>query len=257
MNLELNGTNVISESERSGKASSLFWPWCGANVSLLALSYGSFFLGFGISFWQATFAAIIGTVGSFLLVGVSSLAGKRANAPTMTLSRAAFGVKGNKIPGFLSYLIFVGWETVLVSLATLATGTIFMRIGDIDRNLAMVIGFVVAVSLTMYGGVLGHQVIMRLQKYLTLEGQATFSVSDTQSNVVIGNLTSGYAGTGTRKFNLNAVGNSSISGYKNLITHSSSLKDTDFSLNIVTLPANQVAILSSETTSVGLTFKNI
>ena len=58
MNLELNGTNVIRESERQGKASSLFWPWCGANVSLLALSYGSFFLGFGISFWQATAAAI-------------------------------------------------------------------------------------------------------------------------------------------------------------------------------------------------------
>jgi len=57
MNLELNGTNVIDESERGGKASSLFWPWCGANVSLLALSYGSFFLGFGISFWQATIAA--------------------------------------------------------------------------------------------------------------------------------------------------------------------------------------------------------
>jgi len=168
MQLEFNGTNVIAESERSGKASSLFWPWAGANVSLLALSYGSFFLGFGISFWQATFAAIIGTVLSFLLVGFSSLAGKKSNAPTMVLSRAAFGVKGNIVPGFMSYLVFVGWETVLVSLATLATGTIFMRIGDIDRNLAMVIGFVVAVSLTMYGGVLGHQVIMRLQKYLTL-----------------------------------------------------------------------------------------
>ena len=168
MNLELNGTNVIAESERSGKASSLFWPWCGANVSLLALSYGSFFLGFGISFWQATFAAIIGTVLSFLLVGFSSLAGKKSNAPTMVLSRAVFGVKGNIVPGFMSYLVFVGWETVLVSLATLATGTIFMRIGDIDRNLAMAIGFVVAVSLTMYGGVLGHKVIMRLQKYLTL-----------------------------------------------------------------------------------------
>jgi purine-cytosine permease-like protein len=168
MQLEFNGTNVIAESERSGKASSLFWPWAGANVSLLALSYGSFFLGFGISFWQATFAAIIGTVLSFLLVGFSSLAGKKSNAPTMVLSRAVFGVKGNIVPGMMSYLVFVGWETVLVSLATLATGTIFMRIGDIDRNLAMVIGFVVAVSLTMYGGVLGHQVIMRLQKYLTL-----------------------------------------------------------------------------------------
>jgi purine-cytosine permease-like protein len=168
MQLEFNGTNVIAEGERSGRASSVFWPWAGANVSLLALSYGSYFLGFGISFWQATFAAILGTTLSFLLVGFSSLAGKKSNAPTMVLSRAVFGVKGNIVPGLMSYLVFVGWETVLVSLATLATGTIFMRIGDIDRNLAMAIGFVVAVSLTMYGGVLGHKVIMRLQKYLTL-----------------------------------------------------------------------------------------
>jgi purine-cytosine permease-like protein len=32
----------------------------------------------------------------------------------------------------------------------------------------MIIGFVLAVSLTMYGGILGHSVIMRLQKYLTI-----------------------------------------------------------------------------------------
>jgi purine-cytosine permease-like protein len=168
LNLELNGTNVISESERTGKASSLFWPWCGANVSLLALSYGSFILGFGISFWQATAAAFIGTILSFLLVGFSSLAGKRSNAPTMVLSRAAFGIKGNIVPGLLSYLVFVGWETVLVSLATLATGTILVRLGDFDRDLAMVLGFVIAAALTIYGGVLGHGVIMRLQKYLTI-----------------------------------------------------------------------------------------
>ena len=166
--LELNGPNVIAESERSGAARSLFWPWAGANVSLLALSYGAFFLGFGISFRQATWAAIIGTVLSFLVVGVSSLAGKRSNAPTMILSRAAFGVKGNIVPGFLSYLIFVGWETVLVSLATLATGTVFARVGHIDHNLSLIIGFLIAVSLTVFGGVLGFSTIMKIQKWLTL-----------------------------------------------------------------------------------------
>ncbi len=165
---EINSTNVIAENERHGRARDLFWPWCGANVSLLALSYGSFFLGFGISFWQATLAAILGTVLSFLVVGFSSLAGKKSNATTMVLSRAAFGVKGNVVPGFLSYLVFVGWETVLVSLATLATGTVFERVGNIDRNLAMIFGFIVAVSLTLIGGVLGFKVIMKLQKYLTL-----------------------------------------------------------------------------------------
>jgi purine-cytosine permease-like protein len=166
--LEINGPNTIQESERKGNASSLFWPWAGANVSLLALSYGSFFLGFGISFKQATCAAIFGTIASFLLVGISSLAGKRSNAPTMVLARASFGVKGSIIPGLLSYLIFVGWETVLVSLATLATGTVFSRVGGVDQNLALILGFVLAVSLTVFGGVLGFGVIMKLQKLLTI-----------------------------------------------------------------------------------------
>jgi len=167
MKPELNDINFIGESERRGNASDLFWPWAGANVSLLALSYGAFFLGFGISFWQATIAAVVGTVGSFALVGVSSLAGKRSSAPTMTLSRAAFGVKGNLLPGLLSYLVFVGWETVLVSLATLATGTVLERATSLDRNIALVLGFLIAASLTIFGGVLGHAVIMKLQRWIT------------------------------------------------------------------------------------------
>ena len=167
MKPELNDINFIGESERRGKASDLFWPWAGANVSLLALSYGAFFLGFGISFWQATIAAVIGTVGSFALVGFSSLAGKRSSAPTMTLSRAAFGVKGNLLPGLLSYFVFVGWETVLVSLATLATGTVLERATSLDRNIALILGFVIAASLTIFGGVLGHPVIMKLQRWIT------------------------------------------------------------------------------------------
>ena len=188
--IEPHGTNFISEEERHGSARSLFWPGAAGNVSLLALSYGSFFLGFGISFWQATWAAIIGTVGSFVLVGVSSLAGKRSNAPTMTLSRAAFGVKGNVLPGFLSYLIFVGWETVLVSLATLAAQTVFARLGHINHNVAGILGFLVAASLTVFGGVLGFHTIMKIQRWLT-------------SATII--LTAGYIALTFHKINWHAV----------------------------------------------------
>jgi purine-cytosine permease-like protein len=202
-NLELNSINFIKEAERGGRARSLFWPWAAANVSFLALSYGSFFLGFGISFWQATVAALIGTIGSFFLVGISSLAGKRANAPTMTLSRAAFGVKGNKVPGFLSYLIFVGWETVLVSLATLATETVFNRVGGIDGDLAKVLGFLVAGGLTIFGGVLGLKVIMKLHVYLTITtviltlgyiGLTIDSVNWSEVNSIPSGSTAGFIG---------------------------------------------------------------
>jgi len=211
--LELNGPNVIAESERQGNARSLLWPWAGANVSLLALSYGSFFLGFGISFKQATWAAIIGTVLSFLVVGFSSLAGKKSNAPTMILSRAVFGVKGNIVPGVLSYLIFVGWETVLVSLATLATGTVLGRLGHVSHTVSLIIGFAIAVVLTVFGGVLGFSTIMKIQKWLTLitvimtavyialtignvDWSAVSSIKDGTSQGFIGALIFGVTGIG-------------------------------------------------------------
>jgi len=74
-----NGINVITESERKGSPRELFWPWFGANVSVLGLAYGAFILGFGISFWQALIVGFVGIVISFLLCGVISLAGKRAS----------------------------------------------------------------------------------------------------------------------------------------------------------------------------------
>ena len=168
LQVELNGINVISSEERKGKPRDLFWPWCAANIAVLGISYGSFFLGFGVSFWQATFAGVLGTVLSFLLVGVVSLAGKRGSAPTMVLSRAAYGVQGGKLPAALSYILLVGWETVLVSLATLATATVFARLGWGGGDVTKVIAFIVVAGFVVFSGVFGFNVIMRVQTILTI-----------------------------------------------------------------------------------------
>jgi NCS1 family nucleobase:cation symporter-1 len=166
--IEANGINVIDESERKGTPAQLFWPWCAANVSVLAVSYGSFVLGFGLSLTQSLFAAVAGAVLSFLLVGFVSIAGKRGSAPTLVLSRAAFGRFGNLLPGGISYLLLVGWEIVLVSLATFATATVFGRLGWGDGNLTKVVAFLVVAAIIVAAGILGFDAIMRLQKWLTI-----------------------------------------------------------------------------------------
>jgi nucleobase:cation symporter-1, NCS1 family len=166
--VELNGINVIAENERKGEPRNLFWPWFAANVSVLAISYGSFIVGFGVSFWQATIAAVVGIVLSFALCGVVALAGKRGSAPTMVLSRAAFGVKGNALPTFLSWVLLVGWETVLVSLASLGTATVFEELGWGGGNATKVLGFLITAALVVFAGILGFDVIMRLQTWITL-----------------------------------------------------------------------------------------
>jgi NCS1 family nucleobase:cation symporter-1 len=166
--VEVNGINSIEESERKGRPRDLFWPWFAANVSVLGVSYGSFLLGFGISFWQATIVGIVGIVVSFLFCGFISLAGKRGSAPTMTLSRAAFGVRGNGLPSVISWLLTVGWETVLTSLAVLATATVFTELGWDGGVATKIVALIVVVSLVVLGGVIGFELIMRMQLYITI-----------------------------------------------------------------------------------------
>ncbi|WP_369207576.1 cytosine permease [Streptomyces sp. PU-14G] len=175
--VEENGLNVIAEAERKGRPAQLFWPWFGSNVSVLGLGYGSFALGFGLSFWQALLAGTAGILVSFLLCGLIAVAGKRGSAPTMVLSRAAFGVRGNRLPSAVSWILTVGWETVLVTLATLATATVLDRLGWGGGTGTKILALLVVSALTVAAGVIGFDLIMRLQTAIT---------------VVTGALTLGY-----------------------------------------------------------------
>ncbi len=166
--VERQGTDVIAESDRKGTPRGLFWPWFAANVSVLGLSYGSFVLGFGISLLQATVVSVVGVAFSFLLCGIVAIAGKRGSAPTMVLSRAAFGVRGNRLPSFLSWVLTVGWETALASLAVLATSTVFRELGWDDGVVTKLVALLVVAALVVGAGIAGFDVIMRLQTVITV-----------------------------------------------------------------------------------------
>jgi NCS1 family nucleobase:cation symporter-1 len=166
--IEANGINVITDAERKGRPRDLFWPWFAANVSVFGISYGAFTLQFGISFGQAVLVGVVGIVFSFLLCGFISVAGKRGSAPTMVLSRAAFGVRGNALPAAISWLLTVGWETVLTVLATLATATVFDRLGWGGGAPTQLIALLVVAALVIGAGVLGFDTIMRLQTVITV-----------------------------------------------------------------------------------------
>jgi nucleobase:cation symporter-1, NCS1 family len=168
LEVEQNGLNSIDVSERRGRPRELFWPWFAANISVLGISYGAFLLGFGVSFPQAVVVGVVGIVISFLLCGLVSLSGKRGHAPTMTLSRAAFGVNGNRLPSAISWLLLVGWETVLAALAVLTTATVFTRLGWSGGFLTKIAALVLVAALILIGGILGFEFIMKLQMWITM-----------------------------------------------------------------------------------------
>ena len=167
LGVEQTGIEIIDEADRTARPGDLFWPWFAANVSVFGMSYAGFILYFGISFWQGVLVAVVGIVVSFALCGVIAIAGKRGSAPTMVLSRAAFGVNGQKVPGVISWLVSIGWETFLAILAVLATSTIFDRLGWAAGTGTQVVATVVVAALIVAASVAGYHVIMRMQSVLT------------------------------------------------------------------------------------------
>ncbi len=165
--IERTGIEVIDESQRTAKPHDLFWPWFAANVSVFGMSYGSWILDFGISFVQATIVAVIGIIVSFGLCGLIAIAGKRGSVPTMVLSRVAFGVHGQKLPGIVSWLTSIGWETMLAITAVLATATVLSTLGLASGTGVLVIAAIAIAALIVAASVLGYHTIMKLQSVLT------------------------------------------------------------------------------------------
>ena len=165
--LETTGIEVVTDEQRTAKPSDLFWPWFAANVSVFGMSYGSYILGFGISFVQATIVSLIGVVLSFFFCGLVAIAGKRGSAPTMVMSRAAFGVQGQKLPGIISWLTSIGWETMLTISAVLATATVFEALGWAAGIAVSILATVVIAGIVVLASVLGYHTIVKMQSILT------------------------------------------------------------------------------------------
>ncbi|RGE17616.1 cytosine permease [Leucobacter sp. wl10] len=170
--VEQRGIEPVPPAERTGRPMQLFWAWFAANISILGLPLGISLINGGLNLWQALIAAAVGAFGSFAIVGVISIAGRRGHAPSLTLSRAIFGVRGNIGPTVVSLLSRLGWETVntataafaLIALSSLLFGT-SGKAKDVPVIALVSIGIFVVCTVIVSG--LGHATLMVIQKWAT------------------------------------------------------------------------------------------
>ena len=165
--VETVGLDVIAEADRKGKPADLFMPWFAANISVLGISWGAWVLGFGLSLVQALLISVVGLTLSFLLCGLVAIAGKRGSAPTLVLSRAAFGYHGNRVSALISWILTVGWETFLAIMAVQATATVMGALGFSNHLLAQIAALILVVVLAAGSGILGFDTIMKVQTWIT------------------------------------------------------------------------------------------
>ena len=115
--VEARGLDPVPDADRHGRPAELFWDWLSANLGIIGIVYGAIIASFGLDLLQGVAVAVVGSVLSFLLVGVLGVAGVRAGAPMLVLSRTPFGRRANLAPALVSWLSLVGWETVTAVVA--------------------------------------------------------------------------------------------------------------------------------------------
>lgn len=166
--IETRGIEPVPGDERHGRPIGLFWMWFAANMGVLGITLGAALVTFdGLNVAQAIAVSVLGSAGSFLLVGLLSTAGKRGGAPGLTLSRAVFGVRGNYGPTLISWLGFVGWETVMCTTAAYALLAV-LRLAHVPAGTGTTVTCVlITVAMAAGIGLFGHATIMWVQKWLT------------------------------------------------------------------------------------------
>ncbi|TDC24638.1 cytosine permease [Streptomyces sp. 8K308] len=168
--VETRGIEPVPDHERHGHAGQMFWTWFAANISILGLPLGATLVAFrGLNIWQAVLVALVGSFGSFALVGALSLAGKKGGAPALTLSRAVFGQRGNAGPTLVSWLSRIGWETISTTTAAYALLAMLDIAFGLDRNTVLtLLCLLVFIACTLLISGLGHATIMWINKWATV-----------------------------------------------------------------------------------------
>ncbi|MBA2682477.1 MAG: cytosine permease, partial [Ktedonobacteraceae bacterium] len=165
--IELRGIEPVADGERHGTPFELFWIWFAANIGILGIIYGGILTASGLNLVQSVLVALVAPAVSFALVGVLSVAGKRGGAPMLTLSRAAFGTRGNIGPTLISWISLVGWETVTVITAAYALLGLFTLAGLPTNPFWTLVSLLIIALLVVAIGLLGHATLVWIQRAAT------------------------------------------------------------------------------------------
>jgi nucleobase:cation symporter-1, NCS1 family len=159
MTVEPGGAEFIPLHERHGRPLQLFWTWTSPNLEFATVFVGVLAVAaFGLSFWQAVLAIVIGTAGGAVAQGVLSARGPEHGVPQMVLSRLGFGYWGNVLPaGLNSITAGIGWFAVNSVSGTFALNTL--------THLPKILCLIIIVALQIAIAFFGHNLVHTFERY--------------------------------------------------------------------------------------------
>ncbi|SEP69911.1 purine-cytosine permease family protein [Microlunatus flavus] len=157
--VEPGGVEPIPEGERHGRPVQLLWTWASPNFEFATIAVGILsVLAFGLTFWQAVGAIVLGTLLGSVSLGVLSTWGPREGLAQMVLSRTAFGYRGNVLPAGLNALTAgIGWFAVNSISGALALNAL--------TGLPAFVSLVIVVAAQLVVAFFGHNLVHAFERY--------------------------------------------------------------------------------------------
>ncbi|MFI6122274.1 purine-cytosine permease family protein [Streptomyces sp. NPDC051064] len=157
--VETAGADPIPPAERHGTPRGLLWTWASPNIEFATVYIGVIsVLFFGLNFWQAATALLLGTAVGAVTHGVLSTDGPRFGVPQMAVGRLAFGRGGNALPSVVNALVAgVGWFAVNSVSAAFALNTL--------TGLRPLPSLLLVVVVEIAVGFIGHNFVHTFERY--------------------------------------------------------------------------------------------
>jgi len=157
--VEPGGVEAIPEGERHGRPIQLLWTWASPNFEFATIAVGILsVLAFGLTFWQAVAAIVLGTLLGSVSLGVLSTWGPRDGLAQMVLSRTAFGYRGNILPAGLNALTAgIGWFAVNSISGALALSAL--------TTLPSFVCLLIVVAAQLVVAFFGHNLVHAFERY--------------------------------------------------------------------------------------------
>jgi nucleobase:cation symporter-1, NCS1 family len=168
LEIEQHGFDYIDERGRYLKPRALFTFWLGSNAYAYYILIGAILISFGLSVVQAVAALLIATLG-YVYLGFASVGGARSGLPTMTFSRAAFGVRGNRLNAVLAWFELIAFEALNAIFGVFAFLALAAELGwQEPGTVGTVVGTFVIIGISALVAIYGHRLLFVAQRVFAI-----------------------------------------------------------------------------------------
>lgn len=166
--VETRGIDLVPDSERHGRPRQLFAVWAAPNVSYLSFVVGATLVIMGLTLPQAIGVIMVGNL-LWICTGVAGVSGPVAGTSGSVVSRAVYGVVGNKfVMVATGWLIAAAYLALNWSAASVASLGLTRQMGLPGSPTVKAVVTCCIAGATILIAIFGHSTIMRLYRALSI-----------------------------------------------------------------------------------------